>query len=402
MIRGDDLAGEARRRRAETEFLSIPRGSPIPNGWSIHREFKTRIRLVREKDAETQLGDKVWLLFCEMGIGRISGRDFVLQIKGEEGTEPFRPAVVAQDDGIVFIAVTTSQGLPARRRRMHREVDELDQRRQSVWAATRKALGVPRGAKPVFVMATENIEWQEDDREAAKNADILVWDEYDISALQELTKIAGEGARYQVYNRVFYGKKIRAFDVRVPALKAKMGGKTYYCMAMTPEHLLKIAYVHQRSASSTFIDISETYQRVLEQRRVQQIRRYIDDGGFFPNSVILNFAYPFRKEERIGSPRQLSGAVFAEPVMLTLPPYFGSAWIIDGQQRVYGYAESEFKGSETIPVVAFVGESPEAQAKMFLDINEKQKAIRSDLRWDLYEDIYLEVYSRLSSLTERV
>jgi len=389
MITGDDLIKEARRRRTIKEFRSIPKGSPLPKGWRIHKEFKTKIRLVREKDVETQLRDKIWLLFYEMGIPLISARDFALQLKKEEGIKPFQPAVVAQDDGIVFVAVTASQGLPARKKRMDREIEELAQDQDVIRIAIRKALGVSK-AKFVFVIATENIIWREEDLYAAKDANILVWDEYDILALQELVKIAGEGARYQVYNRIFYRKRIKGFDVRVPALRARMGGRTYYCMVMTPEHLLKIAYVHQRSASSSLVDISDTYQRVLNHRRVQEIRKYIEGGGFFPNSVILNFTRPFRKVERIGTQRQLDGIAFAEPVMVTLPPYFGSAWIIDGQHRIYGYADSELKKRETIPVVAFVEESTEDQARMFLDINEKQKAIRSDLRWDLYEDIYLE------------
>ena len=389
MIGAGDLTIEARRRNSTIEFLSIPKGSEVPNGWKIHRDFKTKTRLVREKSVGAQLRDKVWLLFYRMGIPRISASDVILELKGSAGIEPFQPAVIAQDDEIIFVVVTAEQELPARKKRMSLVVSEMAQKKSLITTAVKKVLEVPQ-AKVVFLIATENIEWQDTDRKTAQDLGILIWDEYDIMALEELAEIAGEGARFQIYNRIFFGKKIRAFEVRVPALKAKMGGKSYYCMTLTPEHLLKIAYVHQRSASSTFIDISETYQRVLDSRRVQEIRRYIEEGGFFPNSVIINFTRPLWKEERIGSLRQLSEVDFTEPVMVTLPPYFGSAWIIDGQHRIYGYADSELKGSETVPVVAFVEESPEAQARIFLDINEKQKAIRSDLRWDLYEDIYLE------------
>jgi DNA sulfur modification protein DndB len=390
MLDGDELAKEAKRRKSDKEVLSISKDSPIPVGWSIDRKFKTKIRLVRQKSTDLLLGDKLWLLFYNMGMTALSASDLILEIRTQAGVETFVPTLIAQDEYIVFVVVAVTQALPARKRRMHNEIQGLVSNQSSIMGAVKKLLGIPN-AKIVFVLATENIEWQDSDRQDANDANILVWDEYDIMGLEELTKIAGNGARYQIYNRIFYGKKIKSFEIRVPALKAKMGGRIYYCMTMTPEHLLKIAYVHQRSASSTFIDISETYQRVLDPKRVREIRAYVDDfGGFFPNSVILNFTHRFRKEERIGSARQLGDIAFAEPVMITLPPYFGSAWIIDGQHRIYGYADSKLKGSETIPVVAFVEEIPETQAKIFLDINEKQKAIKSDLRWDLYEDIYLE------------
>ncbi len=389
MISGDDLASEARRRKSNREFLDIPKDSPIPEDWNFHKEYKTKIRLVRQKSVDENLRDKVWLLFYYMGMTALSPDGLVLEIKIQGEFETFAPTVIAQDNDIVFVVITVTQGLPARKRRMQTEIGGLMSKQLSIMNAVKKTIGVS-DAKIVFVIATENIEWQDNDRQAVKNAGFLVWDEYDIMALEELTKIAGNGARYQVYNRIFYGKKIKRFEIDVPALKAKMGGKTYYCMTMTPEHLLKIAYVHQRSASSTFIDITETYQRVLDPKRVQEIREYVDGGGYFPNSVILNFTRPFKEEQRIGTARQLSDIEFAEPVLITLPPYFGSAWIIDGQHRIYGYADSQSKGTETIPVVAFVEESPETQAKIFLDINEKQKAIKSDLRWDLYEDIYLE------------
>jgi|GEM_PF-2365868 len=397
MLSGSNLTKEARFRKRETEHQSIPKGTSIPRGWGVHREYKTTIRLVREKSVNTLLEDKIWLLFYGMGIPLISNSEFSVQIKSGEEKKKFKPTVVAQDEEIVFVVVTEAQELPARKKRLQNVIEDLIGDRNRIRNAIKKQLGVTK-AKFVFILATENIIWHASDEELADENQILKWDEYDILALHELAELAGEGARYQIYNRIFYGTKIRAFEQRIPALRAKMGGKSYYCMAMTPEHLLKIAYVHQRSGSSALIDISNTYQRVLNHRRVQNIRKYIEEGGYFPNSIILNFTKQFQKIERIGTKQQLNGIAFAEPVLVTLPPYYGSAWIIDGQHRVYGYAESALKNKETIPVVAFVDDSVEDQAKMFLDINQNQKAIKSDLRWDLYEDLYLETKSRREDL----
>ena len=89
----------------------------------------------------------------------------------------------------------------------------------------------------MFVLATENIEIKENDKLDAKNSNIfLIWDEYDILALQELTKLVGQGAKYQIYNRIFFGRKIKGFDVRIPALKPKWEGSLtilLFCRLMT-------------------------------------------------------------------------------------------------------------------------------------------------------------------------
>lgn len=73
---------------------------------------------------------------------------------------------------------------------------------------------------------------------------------------------------------------------------------------------------------------------------------------------------------------------------MTLPPYYGCAWIIDGQHRLYGFADVEEKYTEVLPVIAFVRESTHTQAKVFVDINKNQKAVPPDLLWDLFEDLY--------------
>ena len=63
------------------------------------------------------------------------------------------------------------------------------------------------------------------------------------------------------------------------------------------------------------------------------------------------------------------------------------AYIIDGQHRVYGYAGSKYKDTNTIPVVAFDGLPSEEQLRIFMDINEHQKAVNPGLRLDLTEDL---------------
>jgi DNA sulfur modification protein DndB len=73
---------------------------------------------------------------------------------------------------------------------------------------------------------------------------------------------------------------------------------------------------------------------------------------------------------------------------LKIPNSYGIAYIIDGQHRLYGYANSKFKNTNTIPVVAFENLDTSEQLKIFMDINENQKSVSPNLRLDLEEDLY--------------
>lgn len=90
---------------------------------------------------------------------------------------------------------------------------------------------------------------------------------------------------------------------------------------------------------------------------------------------------------------------------LTIPNAYCIAYIIDGQHRVYGYAGSKYKDSNTIPVVAFDGLPSDEQLRIFMDINEHQKAVSPSLRLDLNEDLNWDspyLNSRLKALRSSI
>ena len=84
---------------------------------------------------------------------------------------------------------------------------------------------------------------------------------------------------------------------------------------------------------------------------------------------------------------------------------YNTAWVIDGQHRLYGYSKSKWKSKHTIPVVAFENLPVEEQTKMFIDINHKQKSvsrnllttIKADINWNspLYANAIFAVQARM-------
>ena len=383
-------AREYRERTKGTVEQSIKTGDLVPEGWSVKREGKTRTRLICEKEPWQQLENKVWKLLFDLGAQLISTPDFSLNLKTREGVLKTKQLdVVAIDEDIAFVVECKARKhLGARD--LKKDIAEIASNTDDIRNALRATLD-RRDLRCVFVLATENIVWSDNDVLDARDHDIVKWDEYDILSMQDLAQLAGEGAKYLVYNRVFRNSKIKNFQVKVPALKAKMGGRTFYSFVLSPDQLLKIAFVHHRTADSRFSDLTDSYQRMINKNRVRQIEQFIRAGGFFPGSIIVNFTKPFVRENKLCDKTTLQGLQDgAEPVAVTLPPYYGCAWIIDGQHRLYGFADVDEKYTAMLPVIAFVNESPHTQAKVFVDINKNQKAVPPDLLWDLYEDLYAE------------
>jgi DNA sulfur modification protein DndB len=384
----EELDREYRLRNKDRFEQSIDKEASIPEGWKVLREYKTKTRIYRDKSISRRLEDKVWKLFYLLGARKLSTNDFRLLIREQKRKKKSKQldVVAIVDDNVFVVECKTRKKLG--RKSLKKDIAEFAAIKSQISNSLRRALD-RRDLQFIFVLATENINWYENDTIDADETAIIRRDEYDIMALTELAQLAGEGAKFQIYNRIFFEKKVKGFDVKVPALKSKMGGHTYYSFILPPVELLKISYVHHREGPSSFLDLANSYQRMIKKSRIRKIESFIQDGGFFPGNIILNFHKRFPKEEPIGDRKHLDVLdQSAKPVAITLPPYFGSAWIIDGQHRLYGFADIPERATETLPVIAFVEESPSLEAEIFVDINDNQKPIGANLLWDLYEDLY--------------
>lgn len=384
----DELKKEYRIRNRDYEIQYIKHSDPIPDGWEA-TPLRSTVKISRKKTITNCLKDKIWSLFFELGMKAISSSNFKIIIRKSKTENIVKQLdVVAYDDDVIFIVKCITLTDLASKKDLGNDISTFSVEKSRIIQILSKELG--KKLIPVFILATENIKWSDKDRECAEDHKIVVIDEYDIMKLTDLANLAGNAAKYQLYNQVFFDRKIKNFKITIPALESKMGGKRYYMFSMVPEHLLKIAFVHQRKRSTAFQDLSDSYQRMLKTVRLKQIESFIEEGGFFPGNIILNFTRN-PTIEKFGRDRNFMKEIIGDtrPVLLTLPPYYGCAWIIDGQHRLYGYSNVERRFTETIPVVAFIKESTSNQAKTFVDINKNQKTVPADLLWDLYEDLYV-------------
>ena len=129
-----------------------------------------------------------------------------------------------------------------------------------------------------------------------------------------------------------------------------------------------------------------TYQRIIKRSRLKSVHEFIDNKkGYFPNSIIISIDSD--KDLAFDRANTQVKSSISDIGILHLPKKYRSAYIIDGQHRLYGYANSEYKSKNSIPVVAFIDLAREEQVKLFMQINENQKAVSKNLRTTLNADL---------------
>ena len=120
--------------------------------------------------------------------------------------------------------------------------------------------------------------------------------------------------------------------------------------------------------------------------------KFIQDGGYFANSLILNFKVAVRFDP--AGPKTTDGTTMGT---LYLPSDYKSTWVIDGQHRLYGYAElGDDNPAHRIPVIAFDRMNDGEEGRLFKTINSEQKKVPAALLDELKgeQDLHSEDWKR--------
>lgn len=229
---------------------------------------------------------------------------------------------------------------------------------------------------PLFV--TVNIIWSKPDRERAAGENIRIITERELRYYQQIADHLGTAARHQFLAEFLKNQHIPALENRVvPAIRGKLGRHKFYCFVTTPRTLLKIAFINHRSLNDP--DGVPTYQRLVSRSRMRQIGRFLTNGGFFPTNFLINFVSSVRFD--IVQKDDIADVTYGR---LYLPDRYQSAWVIDGQHRLYGFAHLSAKYlDQNIVVIAFERLSTEEEADLFVTINHEQKSVPKTLLDDL-------------------
>lgn len=376
------LRKEYRRRNTKFDQKRI-KSSEIDeylgDGWVIHKKQKGTAVVRREKKIDERLENLWWVLLYKMGYTELnSGRKFRIKLKRRNNQEGEKQIdVFASDDETVIVAECKSSDR-LKRRSLQKDIEEFGALKGDIAASIRAFYGKDYKPKILWFFVTENIIWSEEDISRANAHKIKQVTEIELPYYTQLADHLGKAARFQFLAEFLKDQSIPEMkDTKVPATRGKLGGKYFYSFVTTPRHLLKIAFVNHRTLDDP--EGHPTYQRLIQKSRLKAIGKFISDGGFFPNNLLINFVKAPRFD--ILQKDTLTDVHFGN---LYLPSTYKSAWVIDGQHRLYGYAglPEEYLDQKLV-VVAFEGISKEEEANMFVTINHEQKSVPKNLLDDL-------------------
>jgi DNA sulfur modification protein DndB len=369
-------------RRNEFLFASVSakqKDELLGQGWELDRQLSNKFKLKKAKSNEQLYKDFVWITFANLGFDFLN-RQNSFSFELGDGLSQDLDVIAADKETILLVQCLNAES--PTQADLKKFILDLALKKERLIKASRKLFGAFK-LKVKFILATKNYWLSEADSAALEKLNAIHFDEEAIQYYSDLTRHLGLSARFQLLGNLFNGQKIPELDNKVAAIQGKMGGLTYYSFSIEPEKLLKIGYVLHRNKANK--KLMPTYQRVIKKSRLKAVQQFVDNGGYFPNSIVINVvSEKLLKFERANLQVQDS---ISRLGILHLPQEYRSAFIIDGQHRLYGYANSEYKTTNSIPVVAFVNLDRSKQVELFMQINENQKAVPKNLRNTLNSDL---------------
>ena len=320
-----------------------------------------------------------------MGYRILNGKDFKVSFVRADGSTGTKQVDVYAEDDETAVVIECKSLPNAGRISLQEDIQETsslqEQFRNSIISNRFKDRTKP---KIIWIYATSNILWSELDIKYAEARGISTVTENELQYFEVFLKHMGPAGRYQILGEFLKGQKIPGLaDVRLPAIRGKIGGETYYSFVATPRKLLKIAFINHQALNHP--DGRPAYQRMISSSRIKNISQFIEKGGYFPTNILVNFSDEPRFDKISNKDNTDPNIKFG---WITLPSLYRSAWIIDGQHRLYGFSHlSDEYLDQSLFVLAFSKMSVEKEADLFININSKQKSVPRGLLVSLLADI---------------
>lgn len=321
-------------------------------GWRKEGQpLKTKTKMVLEKTHDHHFEDSIWTQLFELGYTKLS-YDNQLKLPFSKNPEDKKQIdILAVSDDSILVVECKSSSTP-KKAQLRESIEALRLRIDGHSKVLREIFGDNRKIK--FILATRLLKIPTDSTQGQvlQKAKVFHYSDKHYAYVNSLIKNYRKAARYQFLGMLYQGELISKERIEIPCIQGSMGAKKYYMFSIEPHTLLKLGFVLHRTKANTDIE-DPAYQRLLVPSRLNKITEFIDNGGYFPNSIIINFKTDKRKLEF--KPAKGSEHSDSKTGILYIPNAYSIAYIIDGQHRVYGYANSRYLKTNTIPVVAFDG-----------------------------------------------
>jgi DGQHR domain-containing protein len=383
------LKAQYRKRQSQYVFIKIHPADEqqySEQGWEIHKRGKKSLSLKRPKSHDNALEDHAWCLFYRMGYPEIGGNGFKIRFHRSDGSIGIKQIdVFAKDDETVIVGECKSRDSRGKRS-LQKDLGETDSLQGPIAKAIQTYYGREFKPKIIWLYFTHNIIWSTPDLERAEASSVRVVTENEFNYFEAFIKHMGPAGRFQFLAEFLQGQAIPGLsNIRVPATRGKLGKHVFYSFVTTPRNLLKISFVNHLALNHP--DGRPAYQRMINPSRIKAIGNFIKAGGYFPTNLLLNFTESCRFDQISNKENSDTNIKFG---WLYLPNRYKSAWIIDGQHRLYGFSYlDKHQIDSSVFVVAFDRMDTKTEADLFITINHKQKsvpksvliALQSDLKW---------------------
>ena len=373
----------------------------LEDGWELIRDNTNSSRIKKQKAHNVLFEDKVWCVLANMGFEIMNGDSNLKLPYLKNGATPGRQTDVFAADNETILIVECKSSIDLQKKSMQTVINDFETVKRGAIPFLKTYFDEKKKIK--FILATNNLILNDNDRQRLEDHNIEYFNQDDITYYEQLTSYLGHAAKYQLLGRLFKSQEIPELKNQVPAIKGKMGSHTYYSFSIEPDTLLKLSYILHSTVTSE--ESEGAYQRMVSKSRIKEIDEYLNKGGYFPNSIIINVITPKEKPLYSDTIKANHDSKISDLCVLHLPKNYQSAFIIDGQHILYGYSNNKWKYKNSIPVVAFENLPIEEQVKMFVDINHKQKSvsknllttIMAELKWasPIYNDAIFAVQSKL-------
>lgn len=378
---------EFRKRNSSYVFDSVHRADVaeyLEDGWEIVRRGQRQHRIRRPKTHHRALEDRVWCLLYRMGYQDQGAGKFFVRFKRQNGSIGTKQIDAFAADSETCIVVECKSKEDRGKRSLRQDIQETASIQEYIRNSIYKHYKTRQ--KIIWLYVTSRIIWSEQDLDRANDAGIYVVTDNELTYFETFIAHMGAAGRYQILGEFLQGQKITGIPPqKIPAIRGKLGGETFYSFVTTPRNLLRIAFVNHQALNHP--DGSPAYQRMIPSTRIKSIGEYIKSGGYFPTNILINFSEKPRFELLSNKENTDENLKFG---WLTLPGKYRSAWIIDGQHRLYGYSGLEDRFlDQSITVLAFEGMAKPKEADLFISINHKQKSVPKGLLVALLADLKL-------------
>ena len=205
----------------------------------------------------------------------------------------------------------------------------------------------------------------------------MIWNYRILKYYDKVSSVLEEWTKYEIFREFdFFFETLDSH--KEPAVKIGQGESSpeMYMLGLHPGLLLMIGYVLRRTSNKP-----DAYQRVINKDRIEKISEFLSSKEvLLPNSIIITF----------DDDPEIQKEIEYENGYLKFPIQYCSAWIIDGQHRVYGFIKTKYRDWSIesndefkLPVLAFRNLNEILQNKTFVNINYYQKKINPTLLCDL-------------------